>query len=134
VPVLTRREACTLVLKCLVAGGFFHLTWKYVQGRGASSLEVAFSERPGQGEVIFSQGVYLVGLEKEIKALSARCPHLGCQLAYHSMESRFKCPCHGSQFSLKGDLLKGPARKEMTALDLRSDDKCGIYKAILPLS
>ncbi len=38
-----------------------------------------------------------------------RCPHLGCALKWNKYEHTWDCPCHGSRFSEKGDLLDGPA-------------------------
>jgi Rieske Fe-S protein len=133
-PNLTRREICSVLLRCLTAGGFLYVTGQYIQGISASSLEVSFPERPRAGGVIFNHNVYLVGLDGDVKALSARCPHLGCRLVYHATDHRFRCPCHGSFFSLDGRRLGGPAEKDMSVLDFHTDDKCGTYKVILPLS
>jgi len=110
------------------------MVWKYVCGTGASSLKVSFPERPEKDTVLFSSGVYLTGARDRIYALSERCPHLGCRLAYNEAEHCFQCPCHGSQFSPKGSLQKGPATKDMNALDIRFDEECGLYQVILPLS
>lgn len=132
--MLTRREIFTRFLQCLVAGSSLTIIWKYVQGTGPPSLEVNFSKPPKKGEVIFSQGAYLVGLKKGPVAFSARCPHLGCRLEYDSMAQQFQCPCHGSRFSFEGRNLEGPAKMEMTILDLRMDVQCEVYKVILPLS
>ncbi|MDM8548576.1 Rieske 2Fe-2S domain-containing protein [Desulfobacterales bacterium HSG2] len=106
------------------------MIWKYICGSASSPLSVSFSERPRDGQVIFNSGVYLIGVKSGLLALSARCPHLGCQLAYNAADRRFQCPCHGSQFSLKGHRLKGPAKKEMTVLELRQDHECEGYKVI----
>lgn len=38
-----------------------------------------------------------------------RCPHLGCALKYNREEHSWDCPCHGSRFSEKGELLDNPA-------------------------
>lgn len=45
----------------------------------------------------------------EIYKVSIRCPHLGCQLTWNPDEKTWDCPCHGSRFSYKGELLDGPA-------------------------
>ncbi|MGN1344243.1 MAG: FAD-dependent oxidoreductase [Traorella sp.] len=37
------------------------------------------------------------------------CPHLGCTLKFNNYEKRWECPCHGSAFSIKGEIIKGPA-------------------------
>lgn len=48
--------------------------------------------------------------EGEVYAVSARCPHLGCALSWNATEKSWDCPCHGSRFSYKGDLIDSPAQ------------------------
>ncbi|MBO5212773.1 MAG: FAD-dependent oxidoreductase [Clostridia bacterium] len=38
-----------------------------------------------------------------------RCPHLGCALKYNKEEHSWDCPCHGSRFTEKGELIDNPA-------------------------
>ncbi len=38
-----------------------------------------------------------------------RCPHLGCALKYNKQEHTWDCPCHGSRFTEKGELIDGPS-------------------------
>ena len=38
-----------------------------------------------------------------------RCPHLGCALQYNNAEHTWDCPCHGSRFTLHGELIDNPA-------------------------
>jgi len=42
-----------------------------------------------------------------------RCPHLGCALRWNPRERSWDCPCHGSRFSEKGELLNNPATGNM---------------------
>lgn len=46
----------------------------------------------------------------EVYAVSARCPHLGCELAWNPDEKSWDCPCHGSRFDYRGNLLDNPAQ------------------------
>jgi cytochrome b6-f complex iron-sulfur subunit len=48
------------------------------------------------------------------KALSLVCTHLGCTV--EEIPSGFECPCHGSRYNDKGDIVKGPARRALVAL------------------
>ncbi len=46
----------------------------------------------------------------EIRTLSARCTHLGGEVSFNSFEKTWDCDCHGSRFSLDGEVLCGPAK------------------------
>ncbi len=48
----------------------------------------------------------LVGL---LTPTTPRCPHLGCALKYNPDEHTWDCPCHGSRFTLDGQLIDNPA-------------------------
>jgi cytochrome b6-f complex iron-sulfur subunit len=59
---------------------------------------------------------YLVRLaDGGFLALSSRCTHLGCTVPWNQKEQAFPCPCHASNFDLRGDVLSPPATR---ALDL----------------
>jgi cytochrome b6-f complex iron-sulfur subunit len=51
--------------------------------------------------------------QTEVDAMSRKCTHLGCQVAAFA-NGVAKCPCHGSQFDLNGQVLNGPASKPLT--------------------
>lgn len=51
-------------------------------------------------------------------ALSRKCTHLGCKLNYHEASKILECPCHQSQFSTTGKVLKGPAQKPLTVFSV----------------
>ena len=44
-----------------------------------------------------------------LRAVSAVCTHLGCNVAWNSGERSWDCPCHGSRFDVDGAVLHGPA-------------------------
>ncbi|MBQ8538884.1 MAG: FAD-dependent oxidoreductase, partial [Ruminococcus sp.] len=54
-------------------------------------------------------GVYR-SKKDELFAVSVRCPHLGCALKFNKTEKTWECPCHGSRFSYKGELLDSPSQ------------------------
>ena len=56
--------------------------------------------------------LFLNGFETAVNFLTPtkkRCPHLGCALKWNSAEHSWDCPCHGSRFSEKGELLDNPS-------------------------
>ncbi len=71
--------------------------------------------------------------ENQIYALWARCTHLGCTPNWFEAEKRFKCPCHGSNFSMKGDVIAGPAPKPLNrcAVALLPSGELLVDKSIL---
>lgn len=71
---------------------------------------------PGHGGVVECDGEK-VGVYKDegehIFIVSTRCPHLGCQLEWNPDEKSWDCPCHGSRFDYKGNLLDNPAQENL---------------------
>lgn len=64
-------------------------------------------------------GVWVVRDHAGLFALQADCPHLGCTPRWEPQSSRFRCPCHGSLFSLEGIALRGPAREPLKRVSIR---------------
>jgi len=46
-------------------------------------------------------------------ALSLRCTHLGCSVAWEEDKKRFICPCHSSAFDISGEVLNPPAARAL---------------------
>jgi menaquinol-cytochrome c reductase iron-sulfur subunit len=49
----------------------------------------------------------------EIVAFGPQCTHLACAYHWEAESSEFKCPCHGSVFSIEGKVLAGPAPRPL---------------------
>lgn len=49
----------------------------------------------------------------KVHFVSTKCTHLGCQLEWNPNELTWDCPCHGSRFTYKGNLLNNPALKDI---------------------
>lgn len=68
--------------------------------------------KPGTAGVVESEegrvGVYKDPDGKCFR-VSAKCPHLGCLLSWNPDELSWDCPCHGSRFDYRGQLISGPA-------------------------
>lgn len=53
--------------------------------------------------------LWIVHTDAGLYSLVATCTHLACSPNWLPGERVFKCPCHGSTFTLDGDVVAGPA-------------------------
>ncbi|MFH0960190.1 MAG: Rieske 2Fe-2S domain-containing protein [Pseudomonadota bacterium] len=57
-------------------------------------------------------------------ALDDRCTHLGCKHKWNPEKQIFECPCHGSEFDIRGAVVRGPASRALPRMVLaESSDK-----------
>jgi len=71
---------------------------------------------PGTVSAFVRGKFYLARLEDGgFLAMSRTCTHLSCTVPWVSGENRFICPCHSSEFDIRGEVIKPPAPR---ALDL----------------
>ncbi|KVI10377.1 cytochrome b6-f complex Fe-S subunit [Cynara cardunculus var. scolymus] len=54
--------------------------------------------------------------------INAVCTHLGCIVPWNTVEKKFVCPCHGSQYNNDGKVLKGPAHLSLALVHTDVDD------------
>jgi Rieske Fe-S protein len=77
-----------------------------------AEIDSADELKPGQG-AIMRDGMHKIAVSRsedgQLSVCSAVCTHLGCHVHWNSTEQCWDCPCHGSQFSPRGEVLAGPA-------------------------
>ncbi|MEU6227254.1 FAD-dependent oxidoreductase [Streptomyces sp. NPDC047042] len=76
---------------------------------------------PGHGAVLRLGGHQCAVHRDEsgsLQAVSARCTHLGCIVAFNNAEQAWECPCHGSRFAPDGRILQGPAVRPLEKRDI----------------
>ena len=75
----------------------------------------------GCGEIVEYEG-RKYGVYKDndgkVYGIIPKCSHLGCELTWNQDELSWDCPCHGSRFDYKGNLLNNPALEGLQASDL----------------
>lgn len=49
--------------------------------------------------------------------ISAVCTHLGCTVK--KLSNGFNCPCHGSKFDVRGNVLSGPAPRPLEWFEVK---------------
>ncbi|MEU3516187.1 FAD-dependent oxidoreductase [Streptomyces sp. NPDC006654] len=78
---------------------------------------------PGDGAVLRVDG-HQCAVHRDdsgqLHAVSARCTHLGCLVAFNRAERAWECPCHGSRFDPDGRILQGPAVRPLEPREITS--------------
>jgi glycine/D-amino acid oxidase-like deaminating enzyme/nitrite reductase/ring-hydroxylating ferredoxin subunit len=77
---------------------------------------------PGEGRIVEVDGHKLAVFREEggaVHALSPVCTHLGCHVHWNKAERSWDCPCHGARYSPTGEVLNGPAVRNLTSKKLR---------------
>ncbi len=70
--------------------------------------------------VSFYRDFLVIDQKQSIKVLSSHCTHLDCII--NKVENgRLICPCHGSEFDLNGNAVKGPAYKPLLSYPFEED-------------
>jgi Rieske Fe-S protein len=55
----------------------------------------------------------------KLTALDATCTHMQCTVAPDG--SKLQCPCHGSQYTLTGSVIQGPAPAALAVVSVKVD-------------
>jgi nucleotide-binding universal stress UspA family protein/nitrite reductase/ring-hydroxylating ferredoxin subunit len=78
--------------------------------------QVASELEPGEGGILVQAGERLAAFmdeQGELHLMSARCTHMGCTVAWSTADHVFECPCHGSRFGPRGEVVNGPAARPL---------------------
>ncbi|PRY14916.1 glycine/D-amino acid oxidase-like deaminating enzyme [Pontibacter ummariensis] len=68
--------------------------------------------KPGEGKTLEIDDEKLAAYRDEegkLHVVSSVCTHMGCVVHFNNAEKSWDCPCHGSRFSVEGEVLEGPA-------------------------
>jgi nitrite reductase/ring-hydroxylating ferredoxin subunit len=80
-------------------------------------IESAAAIAPDCGAVV-REGLRKLAVYRDAQGLlhacSATCPHLGGIVEWNPIEHTWDCPAHGSRFSAVGELLNGPATRDLS--------------------
>jgi cytochrome b6-f complex iron-sulfur subunit len=63
----------------------------------------------------------LVHRNGTVRAFSAVCTHLGCQVQWEADDEQFFCPCHLGYFDADGQVVSGPPPRALDAYDVEID-------------
>ncbi len=83
---------------------------------GGGDIESVEQLAPGEGGIAKIDGEVVAAYratDGELRLFSAACTHVGCVVRWNGFERCWDCPCHGSQFSVHGEPLQGPAHRPL---------------------
>ncbi len=118
---LTFAEIFAVVL------GFFRPQKPQTDEQDSNTLVIAGRVEqfdPGTVTAFVSGKFYLARLEDGgFLAMSRRCTHLSCTVPWVSSENKFICPCHSSEFDIRGNVSQAPAPRalDLYPIDIRNN-------------
>jgi cytochrome b6-f complex iron-sulfur subunit len=130
---ITRRDflglawgtAAALVSSEIVLAGLRFLAPPEVAGEFGGTFNLGSPEGfpPGSVTPVEAGRFYMVRLhDGGMLAVYRRCTHLGCAVPYEPAQGQFVCPCHGSAFTMDGDVLNAPAPRPLDLFRLALND------------
>ncbi len=130
---ISRRDALKVLWAAsgaLVVGEFTFVGLKFLSPKktdgefgGVFNLGAPAQYPNGSVTPVEAGRFYLVRLEDGgLLALYRKCTHLGCAVPYEPTLGQFVCPCHGSAFTLNGDVQNAPAPRAMDLFSLTIEE------------
>ena len=94
-----------------------NFTRRFVGDRVAKGDPTPASQlAPGEGRVLQVDGEKTAVYRDdagELHGVSPVCTHMGCLVEFNGAERTWDCPCHGSRFDVDGEVLHGPAKRNL---------------------
>lgn len=107
------------LIKFLFSAFFFIFTFNFLRVKKPTSRKVITVNAKDVGNnsvyMIRNLQICIIYTDNKYSVLSLKCTHLGCTL--NIAGDKFRCPCHGSEFKVTGEVTKGPANKNLEQLD-----------------
>ncbi len=85
------------------------LTSLHVKLAGKGTVSFPYNKNK---PVSFHDNFIITSENGKFAVFSSHCTHLGCKIEKYE-NGRLVCPCHGSEYDLEGNPIKGPAFKPL---------------------
>lgn len=97
---------------------------EYIKGKFKVG-DTDFNVDKGEGKVVNVDGKRCGAYrdsDGKLYIVDITCTHLGCELTFNSAEKTWDCPCHASRFDYRGNVIEGPALKNLNRYDDEKND------------
>lgn len=89
---------------------------------------IEVNSKPPVSGVLSTTDFILFDREGTTWAVSRKCTHLGCKVSFHEQGNYLECPCHQSQFSADGKVVRGPAKTNLAVYPVEKRDSAPYYR------
>jgi len=93
------------------------VAYHFIADRLSASAIESFQEvMPGTGQIVKYKDEKLAiykDMDGVVTALNPVCTHAKCIVNFNPVEKSWDCPCHGGRYSISGEVLTGPPRKNL---------------------
>lgn len=98
-----------------------NVSMQYLKGfAGGGDVAGVEEIQRDQGAVI-RRGLKKIAVYRDAQGVlsqrSALCTHLGCIVRWNSLEKTWDCPCHGSRYDRYGQVINGPANRNLGTVE-----------------
>jgi Rieske Fe-S protein len=87
-----------------------------------NQVSLVYDAKDGWMEGKFKMLAYVKVDGENVKAFSATCSHLGCNVNYDESTGGFKCPCHTGIYDANGKNIGGPPPKPLKMLEAKIEN------------
>jgi Rieske Fe-S protein len=99
---------------------------QYFDWLTAGDVEKDRMVAPGTGAVV-RHGLKKIAVYRDLNGTfhecSAVCPHLGGIVSWNNVEKTWDCPAHGSRFNCHGEVMNGPANRNLHPVEAPAETK-----------
>ena len=99
---------------------------EFVSGKfSAEKIKAVTDLAAGEAKVVQYEGEKIAMYKDEhhvIHAVNPTCTHVHCTVAWNAAEQSWDCPCHGARYNCDGEVLTGPATKNLAVIDLANEE------------